>query len=74
MRINLVTNIGNDNVQDDSVLVREGATVAEVVEIATGKTDMSSVIARVNGASAPGSTVLTDGDTVSITPSKVPGA
>lgn len=74
MRINLVTNIGNDNVQDDSVLVREGATVAEVVEIATGKTDMSSVIARVNGAGAAGSTVLTDGDTVSITPSKVPGA
>ena len=54
MRINLVTNIGNDNVQDDSVLVREGATVAEVVEIATGKTDMSSVIARVNGAGAAG--------------------
>lgn len=74
MRINLETNIANDNVQDESVLVAEGATVAQVVELATGKTDMSSVLVRVNGARVSGSTVLNDGDTLSITPSKVPGA
>lgn len=75
MKIKVMSGFTNTETQSvDEVLVEDGATAGKVVLIATGKTDPSSVCVRVNGATVGFNTVLHDGDTVFISPLKVPGA
>lgn len=56
----------------ESLLVEPGTTVGKVIELATGR-DSSGYTAQVNDVAASTSQVLSNGDLVSIVPTKVKG-
>lgn len=72
MRIDIVSSVGSE--YDGSSLVADGTTVGAAIENAIGeKFDSSRMQALVNGTKVSESAVLSDGDRLTIAPTKVTG-